>query len=427
MASRKTYFGIGWPKDAPDPDSGAVPKGEPDDRSSPTVVDDEKVAEGLRQLRSWYQNDSQSSAPPAPEPPAASPARAPEPLGARPTAVGHATAPPASVVQRPVAPDPMRATMYGHDVHKFDLDAALAAAGEPPQQPQPHGQPPAATGTALVSTDPARQQEAFRQQAEAFRQQAAVQSPPESPSDPFQLARFGQGEAERLPRSARRSGAFQPTRPAPRVPVASRVMFAVGLVALTAAVVFWWQSGSGSESTAPVAAPAPTGPPSASTPPALPAPAPAPERAAVPSPSPDRPSIPATPTPIPAAPVGGPRAEQMRLSASPTTPRAPRHRTVMKPVAVEPTEVDEVAPPVADRDKETQEAKLEPKQEPKDVSARSADRETAKEPVEARETAREPQDKQDKLDKQDKKERKSARESKARSGDLDATLPPSLD
>ena len=34
-------------------------------------------------------------------------------------------------------------------------------------------------------------------------------------------------------------------------------------------------------------------------------------------------------------------------------------------------------------------------------------------------------DKQDKLD--NKKERKAARETKARSGDLDATLPPSVD
>ena len=58
MGSRKTYFGIGWPKGGPDPDSGAGPRGDPEDRSAPTVVDDEKVAEGLRQLRSWYQGDA---------------------------------------------------------------------------------------------------------------------------------------------------------------------------------------------------------------------------------------------------------------------------------------------------------------------------------------------------------------------------------
>src|SRR5215467_13248759 len=149
MGSRKTYFGIGWPKDGTDPDAGNGPRqgqvNDPEDRSAPTVVDDEKVAEGLRQLRSWYQGDAPDPNPPGGAPPA------PAASGARPTAVGHATAPPAAVAtQRPIAPDPMRATMYGHDVHKFDLDAALAAQNEPPpQQPQlpPQAQvpPPAPT------------------------------------------------------------------------------------------------------------------------------------------------------------------------------------------------------------------------------------------------------------------------------------------
>ena len=47
MVSRKTYFGIGLPKDPTDP-QGTV---DPADESQPTVVDDEKVAEGLKQLR----------------------------------------------------------------------------------------------------------------------------------------------------------------------------------------------------------------------------------------------------------------------------------------------------------------------------------------------------------------------------------------
>src|SRR5689334_12202948 len=124
MASRKTYFGIGLPKDLIDPGSGPVAQpgaADPEDRSSPTVVDDEKVAEGLKQLRSWYRSedkpdeDQTAKIPIDPRPAV--------PLGshARPTAVGHATAPPAaSVNQHPIAPDPMRATMFGHDVHRFD-------------------------------------------------------------------------------------------------------------------------------------------------------------------------------------------------------------------------------------------------------------------------------------------------------------------
>jgi len=46
MASRKTYFGIGLPKDPTDPPSPV----DAADQSQPTVVDDEKVAEGLKQL-----------------------------------------------------------------------------------------------------------------------------------------------------------------------------------------------------------------------------------------------------------------------------------------------------------------------------------------------------------------------------------------
>src|SRR4051794_32824368 len=124
MASRKTVFGIGLPPDLldavknqpagrdPQDESGPTAEG---DHSAPTVIDDEKVAEGLRQLRSWYQGDAQPGAPPPPNPAPPPPAGAPAASHARPTAVGHATGPPPSVQQRPMAPDPMRATMYGHD------------------------------------------------------------------------------------------------------------------------------------------------------------------------------------------------------------------------------------------------------------------------------------------------------------------------
>src|SRR4249920_3739670 len=123
MVSRKTMFGIGLPKDPTDPSSTR----DPADQSSPTVVDDEKVAEGLKQLRSWYQeasheDDTRRVVAPAvqPLPPASS---APH---ARPTAVGHATGEAPPQTQRPLAADPMRATMFGHDLHRLDFDALLS-------------------------------------------------------------------------------------------------------------------------------------------------------------------------------------------------------------------------------------------------------------------------------------------------------------
>jgi hypothetical protein len=435
MASRKTYFGIGWPKDGPDPDSGAVGKADPDDRSAPTVVDDEKVAEGLRQLRSWYQgSDTQSSNPaadtsaPAPAPVPASASASAKP-GTRPTAVGHATAPPAAAaaqVQRPVAPDPMRATMYGHDVHKFDLEAELAAQNErqqqllqqpqqqPQQQPPPQQPPPPASTTALVVADPARQQEMYPQPGDGIPNPMGSSS-----SDSFQLARFGHGEAERLPpRPGRRSGAFEAPRPT-RVPLASGLMFGGGLAALAAAVIFWLLQSGGSDS----AATAPSAPPPAvpvvHAPPSMPAPAPAPERAATPSPVPQRPSMPATPTPIPAAPVAQPKTEQLRLSAAPAPARTHRHRDIKQAIE-EPTEVGEAAaPPVADR--ETR----EPPGELKDIKPLSTDRQMkdVKEPKETREL----EEAKELKEKKAPTPAKETKASKARSGDADSTLPPSLD
>src|SRR5216110_602640 len=266
MGSRKTYFGIGWPKGGPDPDSGAGPRGDPEDRSAPTVVDDEKVAEGLRQLRSWYQGDAPDANPPGGSPPA------PAGSAARPTAVGHATPP---------------------------------AGGASP--------PPAPSSTALAIADPARQQEVYRPQAEAVPRPVG-----RSGSDPFPLARFGQGEAERLQRPARASGTYQPlVRPVSRAQLASRIMFGVGLVALIAAAIFWYQAGGSQEAPA---APTPAVSQAASSPrPSLPVPttpgpvAPMPERTATPTPSPDRPAATANPGPIPAAPVTLPKTVRLRL------------------------------------------------------------------------------------------------------------------
>ena len=135
MASRKTYFGIGW-QDPTDLDGGTPAKTDAEDRSAPTVVDEEKVAEELKRLRSWYQGDEQQGGSPINPPPAAPSALNPVGAQSRPTAVGHATGPPAATQPRPMAPDPMRATMYGHDVHQFDLDMP------PTSQPPPAGNAP---------------------------------------------------------------------------------------------------------------------------------------------------------------------------------------------------------------------------------------------------------------------------------------------
>jgi hypothetical protein len=240
MASRKTYFGIGLPKDPTDPESGPVRTGgaEAEDRSSPTVVDDEKVAEGLKQLRTWYQGEGPQDGAPgdaALAPPAAPPKEA-IPLGgaqARPTAVGHATAPTAAAPPRPVAPDPMRATMYGHDVHKFELEIAMAAAAIEQSEPPA----PAPTTTAMVlaaqAIDEGRLQEL-----------APFEPARPSPSGSFPLA--PQGEAQRLqrPGGVRRTP-YSPPKTSARVPLTSRIMFGAGALALAGAIVIWLQTESG--------------------------------------------------------------------------------------------------------------------------------------------------------------------------------------
>jgi len=438
MASRKTYFGIGWPKDAPDPDSGATNRSDPEDRSAPTVVDDEKVAEGLRQLRSWYQGDTAEANPAHGAPPAPG---TPLPPGARPTAVGHATAPPAAVVQqRPIAPDPMRATMYGHDVHKFDLDTTPPSGGAAP--------PPVASSTALVVADPARQQQVYGQQLEAVPRPIG-----RSASDPFPMAR--QGEAERLQRPARASGSYQQVARVSRAQIASRIMFGIGLSALIAAGIFWYQAGG-----QPDAPPAPSqSVSSVQQPPSIPIAPPAalpPEGAAAPSQV--RPGIPANPAPIPAAPISLPKTVPLRLPGQPALARTVHKRSEPKHVA-EPTEVDEaattVAPPVADKEaaepKETKARPTDPEaqevkaakeaKETKAAQEAKPPKETAalKEPKEAR-AAGEPKERQAPKETKAAQEAKPPKETavpketaapkqpkapKSRLTDTDATLPPS--
>jgi len=370
MASRKTYFGIGLPKDPSDPESGPLPAPnatDQEDRSSPTVVDDERVAEGLKQLRSWYQEEGPHAANP---PPARGPGAAPPASYARPTAVGHATAPPAGVQpQRPFAPDPMRATMYGHDVHRFDLEAieaAQAAAAGAPAAPAatPVPVPQPAPSTALMIP-------AYRQE-DAARMRTPVPDPMgQSPSGAFQLAR--QGEAERLyrPGGARRSSPGIQRR-SRRVPVSSLVFFGLGIVALAGAVAVWYQA----DGTAPThAAPAPTIPanpqPGTTPPPVPPLGQPGAAQPAAPVKQPttiERSIVPAalktggapsaptpTPTPTPTKPSLAPRSERSERASG--TSSASRHRThrttveIVKPSDAGPTDVE--TPPDPDKKTET--------------------------------------------------------------------------
>lgn len=324
MASRKTYFGIGF-KDPNDPESGPAGAGDPQDRSQPTIVDDEKVAEGLRQLRSWYQGDAQpAGSTTVANDRVATPASTIGGPQARPTAVGHATGPPPpAAAQRPFAPDPMRATMYGHDIHQFDLDPP-ASGGE--------ATPAAGSSTALVLVDAGVERGAVTRQAEAV--PSATPWPPSGPhSEGFPMARYGSGEAERLQRPPAIRPSSHPVRPAARVPMASRMMFAVGMMSLVAALAVWLMSGKDSDAPAAQPTPAPISAPS--PPPVVPAmatPAPPTDQGSVP-PEPSRPAAPA-PIPVPIPAVVAPKTERPRAPATPAalrTPRKPREPKVEEP------------------------------------------------------------------------------------------------
>jgi hypothetical protein len=207
----------------------------------------------------------------------------------------------------------MRATMYGHDVHQFDLDLP-ASGGEATH---------AASSTALVLADPGSGQHAVTRQAGAVPTAAAWPG-----SDSFNLARHGGGEAERLQRPAGLRRSSREIRPKTRVPMASRVMFAVGLAALVAAGLFYLGSGNESDAPSVQPGPAPTPalparpmPPAAvpETPPVVPAVAPPSNKESSPQ-APARPL--ASPTPIPS--VTTPKSDRPRTPTTPAALRTPR-------------------------------------------------------------------------------------------------------
>ena len=429
MASRKTYFGIGLPKDPTDPPStvdGA-------DQSQPTVVDDEKVAEGLKQLRSWYQGDDKpdtnaadAAAVPAPYSP---PGSGPMESYARPTAVGHASGSPPAMA-RPMAPDPMRATLYGHDVHQFEFPPGAADTTPTPQQPPPlqhqpptpqYQPPPPAASTALVVADPAA-----RSREMMYRQQAEAQGAPgRSTQMPFQLA--GHGEAQRLVRpGGGKPTPYPPPSSVARVPLTSKLVFAGGIAAFTGAVLIWLLSGNEPEMASAPPAPPPAPAAMVQTPPA-----PTPVRTVAPTqtPVPTQTQTPAPParTPAPAPPAVQPPALPARTATAPArpivapSPRAPGAAPEPIPLVTEPKSerparvrrqrAVEVEKPATDEAATT--AVATSPQTDKDPAATDA-----KDAKDARDT------KEVKAAKESK-ETKAAKESKSRSVDPDAPLPPS--
>ena len=306
MVSRKTMFGIGLPKDPTDPSSTR----DPADQSSPTVVDDEKVAEGLKQLRSWYQeasheDDTRRVVAPAvhPLPPASS---APH---ARPTAVGHATGEALPQTQRPLAADPMRATMFGHDLHRLDFDALLSGLdSEISAPPSPVAAPPAQRASTLPRN------EAPREQAESIPLTAAP------------MPEYLRRQTDR----PQKSGSFRvssldntDTHQAPRVPLMARLVLVGGVAALTVAALLWIQSRS---------SPIPTALPSNDAPPrSLPAAAPiGTARTALPVAGDSTEALPIAPaksvksTPAPAPTVAPQTARPAPAVARPAPRRKPR-------------------------------------------------------------------------------------------------------
>jgi hypothetical protein len=336
MASRKTYFGIGWPSEPGDPAAPA----DPADQSSPTVVDDEKVAEGLKTLRSWYSSDDEDKSKPVPAQPVNAPT-APELPQARPTAVGHATGGPLPGASRPVAPDPMRATMFGHDVHRFDLDALIAASEAAPQVPPDIDLPPPAPERPERRSEPPRQPDEPRPQAYADPGPGPGACAAKSPQlGSSQLADYLRRHADRPHEVTPFRSSLDDTdaHPAPRVPVTAKIVLIAGVAALLVAILLSLQARSVPEHervTAPASRTAATGLES------LP-PRPAPEAApGVEQPAALAPALPAT------TPVVAPRPARPTARVVPAALRAPVRPREARPSAEE-SGGDETPPAAAE-------------------------------------------------------------------------------
>jgi hypothetical protein len=333
----KTFPGIGDPEDESPPldPADAADSGAGDSRpfySGPTVVDDVKVEEGLKKLRSL-------DAPPGPRtgltqavvdvlagpPPRASSALLSEPAppagpnaalkALRETTVGRNVAgpPPGEQVIPPFDDRALRGTLFGHSVHLPELDL-----------PSPEEPPPPGALTIVDRGAPTTNVSAYPSDDESDFDPSLPSSPSFGPS----------GEAEPFARSSRVRNTPLTARPVedfapPRNKLVKRVVIGVaGIAAIVAAALVWTHASDDSEENSRAAAaraqaanrppvPPPAPAPSAAAP--LPAPSAAPEPVAAPTPAPA--AREADSEPMPAAVVHPPE---------PKSPAAPVARPVSR-------------------------------------------------------------------------------------------------
>jgi hypothetical protein len=197
----KTFTGIGvddllrqkppLPRNAAADAVPADPLGPEDDvhsvNSEPTIVDEDKVAEGLQRLRSLQTIHGMPSARPNANVDEGRPrlvidASSSEPTriglpAARPTAVGRSSALEPPGKQKNIQPD-LRGTMYGHSVHLPDIHRRIEA-DDAPSAPvyMPPPQPAAPTTQLVPYVEPRMPSfhgvEAYPRHAQPFRRPAA--------------------------------------------------------------------------------------------------------------------------------------------------------------------------------------------------------------------------------------------------------------
>ena len=338
----KTFHGIGDIEDEAPPlgPEGAAPDSADtsDVRgvySGPTVVDDDKVAEGLERLRS-LEMPADLSEPVAElivDSSSSEPTKIGQPFMARPTAVGRSMGSEHPSQDLVIPNDPLRGTMFGHTVHLPDLHVPVDA--EDKSSSGPIYVPPAAA------------------QSPATTQMVRYQDRPQSVPGSTPFARNAQPFplADVFP-PHERDLRTETIPPISRQPVARFVLGVVALAVLGGGAYAWMRQRAAEDEdaipTLPVAPPtigleqAPAAPPPPTPPttldvpapgaaPAAPAPAPAPV-VAVPAPAP-------SPTRAPTRPQAG-DVDSDRSRSS----RSERRRTAAPPTAVSDAPVPAPAP-----------------------------------------------------------------------------------
>jgi hypothetical protein len=313
----KTFHGIGDIGDEAPPlgPEGAAPDtvDNPDSSdvrgvySGPTVVDDDKVAEGLERLRSLEMpaDYSEAVADMVEDSSSSEPTKIGQPFLARPTAVGRSTDSDHPPQEMMIPNDPLRGTMFGHTVHLPDLHVAVDAedvsSSGPIYVPPPTAQPPATT-----------QMVRYEDRPRPF----AGSTPFPRNAQPFPLADVFPPHERDL--------RTETIPPLSRQPVVRFVIGIVALAALGGGAYAWMRQRAAADEEAipamPVAPPAigieqPAAPPT--PPPAVPAAAAAVPEATPAPPTPPPPTPPVVaPVPVPAPPVAAPVPTRSSPSSS---------------------------------------------------------------------------------------------------------------